>query len=66
MQRSLTYLLILIYPVCLCLRFPQHGFRKTPNIKRSLDGELYFLGKVMGFEPVLPSDFVPLDIANLN
>ncbi|HJZ67318.1 MAG TPA: prolyl oligopeptidase family serine peptidase, partial [Blastocatellia bacterium] len=35
----------------------QHGFRKAENIKRSLDGELYFYSRVFGFnlaEPVEP------------
>lgn len=37
----------------------QHGFRKAENIKRALDGELYFYARVFGFnladavEPVL-------------
>ncbi|XP_059156263.1 uncharacterized protein LOC131941214 isoform X3 [Physella acuta] len=29
----------------------QHGFRKAENIQTSLDGEFYFFGKVLGFEP---------------
>lgn len=29
----------------------QHGFRKSENIQASLDGEFYFFGKVLGFEP---------------
>jgi dipeptidyl aminopeptidase/acylaminoacyl peptidase len=28
----------------------QHGFRKAENIKRTLDGELYFYAQVFGFE----------------
>ena len=28
----------------------QHGFRRAENIKRSLDGELYFYSRVFGFE----------------
>ena len=28
----------------------QHGFRQAANIKRALDGELYFYSKVFGFE----------------
>lgn len=28
----------------------QHGFRKAENIKRALDGELYFYSRVFGFE----------------
>lgn len=41
----------------------QHGFRKAENIKRSLDGELYFYSKVFGFELAEPIE--PVDIANL-
>jgi dipeptidyl aminopeptidase/acylaminoacyl peptidase len=29
----------------------QHGFRQAKNIKRSLEAELYFYGRVMGFDP---------------
>ena len=29
----------------------QHGFRKSENIKRSLEAELYFYSKIFGFEP---------------
>jgi dipeptidyl aminopeptidase/acylaminoacyl peptidase len=29
----------------------QHGFRQSKNIKASLEAELYFYGRVMGFEP---------------
>lgn len=35
----------------------QHGFRQAKNIKRTLDGELYFYSQVLGFdlgEPVEP------------
>jgi dipeptidyl aminopeptidase/acylaminoacyl peptidase len=35
----------------------QHGFRRAENIKRALDGELYFYSRVFGFalaEPVPP------------
>ncbi len=28
----------------------QHGFRRAENIRRALDGELYFLSRVFGFE----------------
>lgn len=41
----------------------QHGFRKAENIKRSLDGELYFYSKVFGFDLAEPVE--PVDIANL-
>jgi dipeptidyl aminopeptidase/acylaminoacyl peptidase len=42
----------------------QHGFRKAANIKRSLDGELYFYSKVFGFELADPVE--PVDIKNLS
>jgi len=29
----------------------QHGFRQSENIKASLEGELYFYGRVLGFTP---------------
>lgn len=29
----------------------QHGFRKAENIKRSMEAELYFYGKIFGFQP---------------
>ncbi|MEX2488667.1 MAG: S9 family peptidase [Pseudomonadales bacterium] len=41
----------------------QHGFRKAENIKRALDLELYFYGKVFGFEPA--DDIEPIEITNL-
>ncbi|HLF79427.1 MAG TPA: S9 family peptidase [Dehalococcoidia bacterium] len=41
----------------------QHGFRKAENIKRSLDGELYFYSRVFGFELADPVE--PLVIENL-
>ncbi|MCC6790776.1 MAG: S9 family peptidase [Thermomicrobiales bacterium] len=41
----------------------QHGFRQAANIRRSLDGELYFLSRVFGFEPAEAIEPVP--IANL-
>ncbi|HET8675479.1 MAG TPA: prolyl oligopeptidase family serine peptidase, partial [Blastocatellia bacterium] len=34
----------------------QHGFRKAENIKRSLDGELYFYSRVFGFEADVEPD----------
>ncbi|PSC76207.1 dipeptidyl aminopeptidase acylaminoacyl peptidase [Micractinium conductrix] len=42
----------------------QHGFRQAPNIRRALDGELYFYGRVLGFQPALPADFDPIEIVN--
>ncbi|NJN86917.1 MAG: S9 family peptidase [Leptolyngbyaceae cyanobacterium SL_7_1] len=41
----------------------QHGFRKAENIKRTLDGELYFYAKIFGFE--LAEAVEPLAIENL-
>jgi dipeptidyl aminopeptidase/acylaminoacyl peptidase len=42
----------------------QHGFRQAKNIKRSLDGELYFYSRVFGFE--LADKVEPLEIENLD
>ena len=41
----------------------QHGFRQAKNIKRALDGELYFYSRVFGFE--LADEVEPVEIANL-
>ena len=41
----------------------QHGFRKAMNIKRALDGELYFYSRVFGFELAEPVE--PVEIENL-
>ena len=41
----------------------QHGFRQAKNIKRALDGELYFYARVFGFELAEPVD--PVEIENL-
>lgn len=41
----------------------QHGFRKSENIKRSLDAELYFYSRVFGFE--LADEVEPVVIENL-
>jgi dipeptidyl aminopeptidase/acylaminoacyl peptidase len=41
----------------------QHGFRRASTIKRTLEAELYFYGKVFGF---VPADAIePVDIRNL-
>ena len=42
----------------------QHGFRQAKNIKRALDGELYFYSRVFGFE--LAEDVEPVQIDNLS
>jgi len=39
----------------------QHGFRKAENIVRSLEAELYFYGKVFGFEPADRIEPVAID-----
>ena len=41
----------------------QHGFRRAENIKRSLDGELYFYSRIFGFE--LADELEPVLIENL-
>ncbi|MDQ6652717.1 MAG: prolyl oligopeptidase family serine peptidase, partial [Acidobacteriota bacterium] len=41
----------------------QHGFRQAKNIKRALDGELYFYSRVLGFE--VAEALEPVDIENL-
>ena len=42
----------------------QHGFRRAENIRRALEAELYFYGKVLGFEPA--DRIAPLQIENLS
>jgi dipeptidyl aminopeptidase/acylaminoacyl peptidase len=39
----------------------QHGFRKAENIRRALEAELYFYGKVFGFEPADAIEPVPIE-----
>jgi len=41
----------------------QHGFRRADNIKRALEAELYFYGRIFGFEPA--DAIAPVAIANL-
>lgn len=41
----------------------QHGFRRAENIKRALEAELHFYGRIFGFEPASPIE--PVDIENL-
>ena len=41
----------------------QHGIGKAENIRRALDGELYFYSRVLGFD--LPDDVEPVEIENL-
>jgi dipeptidyl aminopeptidase/acylaminoacyl peptidase len=42
----------------------QHGFRRAENIKRSLDAELYFYGRIFGFAPADP--IAPVAIHHLD
>jgi dipeptidyl aminopeptidase/acylaminoacyl peptidase len=39
----------------------QHGFRRAENIKRALDGELYFYSRVFGFALAEPVEPVPIE-----
>ena len=41
----------------------QHGFRRSENIKRALDGEFYFYSRVFGFTPA--ENLEDLEIINL-
>lgn len=41
----------------------QHGFRRAENIKRTLEGELYFYSRIFGFE--LAEAIEPVEIHNL-
>lgn len=41
----------------------QHGFRRAENIKRALDGELYFYSRIFGFETA--DELEPVPIENL-
>lgn len=42
----------------------QHGFRKAETIQRTLEAELYFYGRVFGFEPA--GEIQPVEIFNLD
>lgn len=47
----------------------QHGFRRAENIKRSLEAELYFYGRVFGFslgDPVEPVSIDNLDTESIS
>jgi len=53
---------------CAYIAYPgeQHGFRQSANIQRSLEAQLYFFSKILGFElaePVEPVEIVNLDSA---
>jgi dipeptidyl aminopeptidase/acylaminoacyl peptidase len=36
----------------------QHGFRKAENIQRAMEGELYFYGRIFGFDPGFSNEVV--------
>ena len=48
---------------CLMFEGEGHGFRKAETMRRCLEAELAFYGRVFGFEPADP--LPPLDIRNL-
>lgn len=39
----------------------QHGFRRAETIRRALEAELYFYGRVFGFTPADPIEPVPIE-----
>ncbi|MGH3147761.1 MAG: S9 family peptidase [Rubrobacter sp.] len=39
----------------------QHGFRRAANIRRALDGELYFYSRVFGFDLAEPVEPLPIE-----
>ena len=41
----------------------QHGFRKSENIKRALEAELYFYSQILGFD--IADDFEPVEIEGI-
>ena len=41
----------------------QHGFRQAATIRRSLEAELYFYSRILGFEPA--DEIEPVEIENL-
>ena len=43
----------------------QHGFRGSGAIRRALDGELFFYGRVLGFEASMPDGLEPPDVVNV-
>ena len=38
--------------------------QQAPNIRRALDGELYFYGKTLGFPVSMPDGLEPPEIVN--
>ncbi|KIY96663.1 peptidase [Monoraphidium neglectum] len=43
----------------------QHGFRSAAAIRSALEGELFFYGKVLGFNATYSPDLQPITIDNL-
>ena len=41
----------------------QHGFRRSENVKRALEAELYFYGRIFGFSAA--DRIEPVEISNL-
>jgi dipeptidyl aminopeptidase/acylaminoacyl peptidase len=39
----------------------QHGFRQDKNIRRTFEGELYFISRIFGFEPADQIEPVPIE-----
>src|SRR5581483_11722134 len=39
----------------------RHGFRRAENIKRAIESELSFYGRVFGFQPADPIEPVPIE-----
>ena len=46
---------------CVPFEGEQHGFRRAENIRRALDGELYFYSRVFGFDLADPVEPVPIE-----
>lgn len=46
---------------CLYFEGEQHGFRQAEHIRRSLEAELYFYGRVLGFTPADAIAPVPIE-----
>lgn len=44
----------------------QHGFRKAENIRSALEGELFFYGKVLGFNATYSPELQNMTIDNLD
>jgi hypothetical protein len=40
----------------------QHGFRRAETVRRTAEAELYFYGKVLGFEPA--DELTPVEIVH--